>query len=134
CPRHRGAGLRRAGLARAPDRGGGPQAREPGTGRAAAAHGSTRRNAMTLLPEVEHALLTAIRAPEPARSRRRRGQRVLGPAVTVALACLAVAVAVGALLLLSGRHAAQAPAHGPSGAGQVPSTRQTLLATLGVLR
>jgi len=89
---------------------------------------------MTLLPEVEHALLTAIRAPEPARSRRRRGQRVLGPAVTVALACLAVAVAVGALLLLSGRHAAQAPAHGPSGAGQVPSTRQTLLATLGVLR
>lgn len=91
---------------------------------------------MTLLPEVEDALLTAIRAPHAARPRSRSRRRVLGPVVTVALACLAVAVTVGALVLLSGHRTATltGPAsHGavPSG---VPSAQRTLLQTLGVLR
>lgn len=96
---------------------------------------------MTLLPEVEHALMTAIREPEPEpeRARRARGsrgsrRRLLGPAVTVAMVSLSLAIFVGGLVLLH-RGAASGPnggaaAHRPT----VASTRQTLLATLGVLR
>jgi hypothetical protein len=97
---------------------------------------------MTLLPEVEHALMTAIREPEPARGARgargsrgaRRSRRLLGPAVTVAMVSLSLAIFVGGLVLLH-RGAASGPsggaaAHRPTAA----STRQTLLATLGVLR
>ena len=83
---------------------------------------------MTLLPEVEDALLTAIRAPALARPRR----RLLGPAVTVAMVSVTLAVFLGALILLH-RHAGSG-SRGDAAASQPPSTRQTLLSTLGVLR
>lgn len=91
---------------------------------------------MTLLPEVEHALLTAIRAPHAARSRSRSRQRLraLGPAVTITLSGLALLVAIGALVLLGGRHHPTATAPDRVVPAAVPSTRHTLLQTLGVLR
>ena len=92
---------------------------------------------MTLLPEVEHALMTAIGEAEPARrsrGSRRPGRRLLGPAATVAMVCVSLAIFVGALVLLH-RGTAPGPSHGAaSQRPTVASTRGTLLATLGVLR
>jgi hypothetical protein len=93
---------------------------------------------MTLLPEVEHALMTAIRTPEPARRPGRRpgwsGRRWLGPAATVAMVSLTLAIFVGALVLLH-RAGTSGPSQGAaSSRPTVAGSRQTLLATLGVLR
>jgi hypothetical protein len=84
---------------------------------------------MTLLPEVEHALMAAIGTP-----RRAPRRRLLGPAVTVAMVGVSVVIFVGALVLLAGRHPAGHPASGGATSTSYPSTRQELLQTLGVLR
>jgi hypothetical protein len=81
---------------------------------------------MTLLPEVESALLGAVRAQQRAPRRR-----LLAPAITAALVSLTLVVAVGALIVLRD-HQAGAPASG--GNTRAPTSRQQLLDTLGVLR
>ncbi len=82
---------------------------------------------MTLIPEIEASLLSAVRA----RQRASRRRLVAAPVATVALVSLAVVVALGALVLLSGQH--HATPTSPGAAHEATSRRQ-LLDTLAVLR